>query len=195
MNLKPRQLEIIETAGKLITNSGVSGFTIKNLANEMKFSESAIYRHFESKEDIIVAMLNYLAEIISERLQRNNQNSDNPETKFIMLFQREFQFFKENNHFVVAVFSDGLFEESQRINDVILKIMNIKIQQIMPIIMEGQQKGIFTNSITTDQLLHIVMGAIKLQMYKWRVANFQFDIIRAGENIIQSLLTIIKQTK
>jgi AcrR family transcriptional regulator len=161
----------------------------------MKFSESAIYRHFESKEDIIVAMLNYLAEIISERLQRNNQNSDNPETKFIMLFQREFQFFKENNHFVVAVFSDGLFEESQRINDVILKIMNIKIQQIMPIIMEGQQKGIFTNSITTDQLLHIVMGAIKLQMYKWRVANFQFDIIRAGENIIQSLLTIIKQTK
>jgi AcrR family transcriptional regulator len=195
MNLKPRQLEIIEAAGIIITNSGVSGLTIKNLANEMKFSESAIYRHFKSKEDIIVAMLNYLADITNKIFQNIDQSSDNPEKKFITLFQNEFQFFKENNHFIVAVFSDGLFEESQRINDVILKIMNIKIQQIMPIIMEGQQKGIFTNSITTDQLLHIVMGAIKLQMYKWRVANFQFDIIRAGENIIQSLLTIIKQTK
>jgi AcrR family transcriptional regulator len=51
--LSERQLEIIEAAGKVITSSGVSGLTIKNLAKEMKFSESAIYRHFTSKEEII----------------------------------------------------------------------------------------------------------------------------------------------
>ncbi len=195
MELKPRQIEIIEAAGKLLTNSGVSGLTIKNLAHEMKFSESAIYRHFASKETIIIEMLDYLAEMINKHLQINNKPEDTPETKFINLFVNEFEFFSKNQHYVVAVFSDGLFEESQSINEIILKIMNIKMQQLMPIIMEGQQKGIFTNAITTDQLLHIVMGAIKLQMYKWRIAHFQFDIIRAGDNIIQSLLTIIKQNK
>mgnify|MGYP000995151449 FL=1 len=55
-----RQIEIIEAAAKLLTNSGVSGLTIKNLAKEMKFSESAIYRHFESKEDIILSMLDFV---------------------------------------------------------------------------------------------------------------------------------------
>ena len=44
-----RQFEIIVAAGKILTSSGVSGLTIKNLAKEMKFSESAIYRHFASK--------------------------------------------------------------------------------------------------------------------------------------------------
>lgn len=195
MDFTQRQIEIISAAGKIITNSGVSGLTIKNLANEMQFSESAIYRHFTSKEEIIVGMLQYLSISMNERLQKDIEISDNPESKFINMFQSEFDFFNKNPHFVVAVFSDGLFEESQRINEVILKIMNVKMLQLMPIIMEGQQKGIFTNSITTDQLLHIVMGAIKLQMYKWRVANFQFDIISAGNNIIQSLLTIIKQTR
>jgi AcrR family transcriptional regulator len=39
MDIKPRQLEIIEVAGKLLTNSGINGLTIKNLANEMNFSE------------------------------------------------------------------------------------------------------------------------------------------------------------
>ena len=60
-SISDRQLEIIEATGKILTASGLSGLTIKNLAKEMKFTESAIYRHFESKEAIIITMLNYLA--------------------------------------------------------------------------------------------------------------------------------------
>ena len=60
LKISDRQLEIIKAAGKILTTSGVSGLTIKNLAKEMKFSESAIYRHFTSKEEIIIALLEFL---------------------------------------------------------------------------------------------------------------------------------------
>jgi TetR/AcrR family transcriptional regulator, fatty acid metabolism regulator protein len=191
MDITPRQLEIIEAAGKILTASGVSGLTIKNLAKEMQFSESAIYRHFKSKEEIIIAMLNYLADNIDKRLS-NLDNSLTPDEKFKALFAEQFRFFKLNPHFVVAVFSDGLMEQSQVINEALLKLMNVKIKQLMPIIMEGQQKGIFTNAITTDELMHIIMGTFKLQMFKWRIANFEFDIKRSGDNMVHSLLTLIK---
>ena len=191
MDITSRQLEIIEAAGKILTSSGVSGLTIKNLAKEMKFSESAIYRHFASKEDIIIAMLNYLADGIDKRLS-NLPKSAGPEEQFKPLFIEQFRFFSENPHFVVAVFSDGLMEESQLINETILKLMNVKIKHLMPIMMEGQQKGIFTNAITNEELIHIVMGTFKLQMFKWRVANFQFDINRIGANMVQSILALIK---
>ena len=191
MDITPRQLEIIEAAGKILTASGVSGLTIKNLAKEMQFSESAIYRHFKSKEDIIIAMLNYLADNIDKRLS-NLDGLLTPEEKFKALFAEQFRFFKLNPHFVVAVFSDGLMEESQVINEALLKLMNVKIKNLMPVIMEGQQKGIFTNAITTDELMHIIMGTFKLQMFKWRIANFEFDINRSGDNMVHSLLTLIK---
>lgn len=191
MDITSRQLEIIEAAGKILTSSGVSGLTIKNLAKEMKFSESAIYRHFTSKEEIIIAMLNYLADSINERLSNTNSSSS-PEERFRALFREQFRFFSINPHFVVAVFSDGLMEESQLINETILKLMNVKMKHLMPIVMEGQQKGIFTSAITTEELIHIVMGTFKLQMSKWRIANFQFDISRVGENMVQSILTLIK---
>ncbi len=190
--ISDRQLEIIEAAGKILTASGISGLTIKNLAKEMKFSESAIYRHFASKEEIIIALLEYLAESMDERYANAIKSEQSPEEKFSTLFQNQFSFFKKHPHFVVAVFSDGLMEESERINETILKIMQVKMKHLMPIIMEGQQKNIFTNSITSEDLIHIVMGAFRLQMYKWRVAKFQFDIIRNGSILIQSLLTIIK---
>lgn len=192
MDITPRQLEIIEAAGKILTSSGVSGLTIKNLAKEMHFSESAIYRHFKSKEEIIVAMLNYLADSIDERLSNLNSIAD-PEAKFKAMFDEQFRFFKVNPHFVVAVFSDGLMEESQLINETILKLMNVKMKHLMPIMMEGQQKGIFTNAISTEELMHIIMGTFKLQMFKWRIANFEFDINRNGNNMVQSILTLIKK--
>lgn len=192
MDITPRQLEIIEAAGKILTVSGVSGLTIKNLAKEMKFSESAIYRHFSSKEEIIVAMLNYLADSIDKRLSALD-SSANPEAKFKALFTEQFRFFNLNPDFVAAVFSDGLMEKSQIINEALLGLMNVKIRHLMPIVMEGQQKGVFTNAITTDELMHIIMGTFKLQMFKWKIANFEFDIKRSGDNMVQSILTLIKK--
>ncbi len=191
MEITPRQFEIIEAAGRILTASGVSGLTIKNLAKEMRFSEGAIYRHFASKEEIIVAMLNFLADSIDSRLINVIKSSD-PEEDFKALFSEQISFFKKNPHFVVAVFSDGLMEESQLINETLLKLMNVKTKHLMPVIMEGQQNGIFTNAITTEELIHIIMGTFKLQMFKWRIANFQFDISRSGDNMVQSILTLIK---
>ena len=191
--ISTRQLEIIEAAGKILTQSGVSGLTIKNLAKEMQFSESAIYRHFTSKEEIVVAMLNYLAENMDERLSNLNlTESPDSEEKFKSFFNEQFSYFKKNPHFAVAVFADGLMEESSRINEAILKIMAVKIKHLKPLIKEGQQKGIFENVIAPEELIHIVMGAFRLHMYKWRGSDFKFDIKISGDKMLQSILTLIK---
>ncbi|MBD3750446.1 MAG: TetR/AcrR family transcriptional regulator [Sphingobacteriales bacterium] len=194
-SISDRQFEIIEAAGKILTVSGVSGLTIKNIAKEMKFSESAVYRHFTSKEEIIISLLDYLAKDMDDRYTRVISKEQSPENKLINLFQSQFSFFKENPHFAVAVFSDGLLEERESINETIIKIMKVNMKHLLPIIIEGQLKEVFTNSLTAEELAHIVTGALRLQMFKWRIANFQFDISTNGNNMIQSVLTLIKKNK
>ena len=109
-----------------------------------------------------------------------------------VLFQNQISFFGSNPHFVVAVFSDGLLEESEQINQAILQLMAVKIKHLKPIIQAGQQENTFTNPLFIDDIIHIVMGSIRLQMYKWRVANFQFDNTKKADELIQSLLKLIK---
>jgi AcrR family transcriptional regulator len=191
-NISDRQLEIIESAGRILTNSGLSGLTTKKLAKEMGFSEAAIYRHFESKEAIIIAMLEFLGEDMDQRLGEAVDANSPSEEKFRALFKNQFKFFSANPHFVVAVFSDGLLEESERINQAILNIMQVKMKHLMPIVIEGQLNGAFTQSIAPDELVHIIMGSFRLQMFKWRISNFQFDIQRNGQNMLEALLTLIK---
>lgn len=191
MKMSDKQLEIIKATGNILTSSGVSGLTIKKLAAAMQFSESAIYRHFESKEEIIYALLDFLATNMDERLTASRSINENQKEQFVRLFQNQYSFFKQNPYFVVAVFSDGLMEESQRINEMIYKIMTVKIKHLKPLLIEGQQSGVFTNSISADDLTHIVMGTFRLQMYKWRMAEFQFDIEIEGNKMIQAMLTLI----
>lgn len=190
--ISDRQLEIIEAAGRILTSSGVSGLTIKNLAKEMNFSESAIYRHFTSKEEIIIAMLDHLANNMDERFTKAVSSEQSSIEKFTNLFQSQFSFFASNPHFVVAVFSDGLMEESQRINETILKIMAVKMKHLAPVVIEGQENGVFITTISSEELIHIVMGTMRLQMFKWRMSNFQFDLQSKGDKIINALLSIIK---
>ena len=191
MKMSDKQLEIIKATGNILTSSGVSGLTIKKLAAAMHFSESAIYRHFESKEEIIYALLDFLATNMDERLTASRSINENQKEQFVRLFQNQYSFFKQNPYFVVAVFSDGLMEESQRINEMIYKIMSVKIKHLKPLLIEGQQSGVFTNAISADDLTHIVMGTFRLQMYKWRMAEFQFDIEIEGNKMIQAMLTLI----
>ena len=188
-----RQLEIIEAAGKILTSSGISGLTIKNLAKEMKFSESAIYRHFTSKEEIIVELLNYLAQSMDFRYTNVITKSNSAKENFLKMFQNQFEFFQANPHFVVAVFSDGLMEESQKINQTINKIMQVKMKHLLPIIAQGQTEGVSTKILSKEDIAHIITGAIRLQMYKWRIANFEFDMVKSGNNILNNLLEILEE--
>jgi AcrR family transcriptional regulator len=191
MEITARQLELIEAASKILTASGINGLTIKNLAKEMNFSESAIYRHFTSKEEIILGMLGFLAESIDERLSAI-PHTTNPEENFRAMFEEQFEFFSNNPHYVVAVFSDGLMDESLRINEAIMKLLAVKMKHLFPLISDGQEKNIFTKAISTEELVSIVMGTFKLQMFKWRLFSFEFDLKESGNKMIDSLLTLIK---
>ena len=70
--------------------------------------------------------------------------------------------------------------------------MAVKKKHLMPILLEGQQMKVFTNNITSDDLMHIVIGTFRLQMFQWRVANFQFDIVKSGNRMIEAILNLIK---
>lgn len=50
----------------------------------------------------------------------------------------------------------------------------------------------FTNAVSAEELIHIIMGTFRLQKLKWRIGGFKFDLKKDGEKRMQSLLTLIK---
>lgn len=192
MNISPRQFEIIEAAGKLLSTGGISNLTTKNLALEMQFSEAALYRHFKNKSEIVIGMLNYLAISMDTRIVESLSLIDNPLIKLEVIFIDQFKFFSKNSHFLVAIFSDGLWENNSAIHTAVKGVMAVKKKHLDIIFSEGIDANKFTSKINKDALIHISMGTFRLHMLKWKMDNYNFDLEKTGRKIIFDLINLIK---
>jgi AcrR family transcriptional regulator len=192
-DISNRQLEIIEVSGKILIEKGIKGLTTKTVASEMNFSESAIYRHFKSKEEILVALLSLLKQNMSKRLNAQIKPQNSAKENFKAVFVSQFNYFKRNPHFVVAVLSEGLLDESEEIKKIILQLMQNKMQILANILAQGKQNNEFTKEIPTEDLLPIILGSFRFQMLKWKLSGFQYDIAVEGNKTIDNLLILIQK--
>lgn len=188
-----RQIEIIEAAGRLLMTSGIKGLTTKNLAQEMGFSESALYRHFKNKEDIIVLLIGHLESNIKDRLREVNQSRLSGTEKLQAIFKSQFAYFSQNPHFIIAILSEGLFDETEKIHSAVMKIISFKLQLLAGIIEQAKEENQITDEVPTLDLVHILIGSFRLMMLRWKLSQFQIDLNLEGNRIIQTNLKLFKK--
>ncbi len=192
--LSERQREIIEVSGKILLHKGIKGLTTKTLAQEMGFTESAIYRHFKTKEDIIVHLLNVLYQDIEIRLSEIAKKNEPAREKLKLVFMSQYKFFKQNPHFIIAILSEGLFDESKKIHNAVMKIIGFKSGLLHQIIEEGHNAHEFTKTIDQEDLVHILMGTFRLQLLKWKFSKFSIDLEKEGNKKTASIIQLISRT-
>ena len=104
--LSERQKEIINASLELIAESGIQSLTIKNLSKKIGLVESAIYRHYASKMQILIAILDSIS------TKTNSENVKEVESILGLLEERlinHFQTFTEKPALVSVIFAEDLF--------------------------------------------------------------------------------------
>lgn len=189
--ISDRQKEMIEVSGKILLEKGIKGLTTKALAAEMNFSESAIYRHFKNKEDIIVLLLNVLADDFRARLPLVIKENQTATENLRAVFDSQFTFFQQNPHFTVAILSEGLIDESEEIMQAMIKIPQVKSFLLMQIIEQGKANNEFRTDIPSEVLVQIIAGTFRMQMMTWKFSRFQLDLKKEGNRMIDNILKLI----
>ncbi len=78
---KNRKQQILELATEAFSRDGYDKVTVKQLADGCGITEPAIYRHFKSKDDIYIAVLESLCDRLdSSEVFASLEEADNPET-------------------------------------------------------------------------------------------------------------------
>ncbi|KJF43665.1 TetR/AcrR family transcriptional regulator [Draconibacterium sediminis] len=190
--LSDRQQQIIDVSLELISENGIQGLTIKNLAKKIGFSESAIYRHYENKIEILVAILNYFKENTERIFVTELKSDEDTITKIQNLFINQFRIFTKSPSFLAVIFSEELFRNETILSERVAEIMNNNLDTLTQIIRIGQNKGELRNDIEASHLALVVMGALRLFVKKWQISNHSFDLRKEGLKITQSISVIIK---
>ena len=184
-----RQKQIIDEAIRIIYERGYSSLSVRNLAKRVGISEPAIYRHFESKEDIILGILDRMLDF-GKMLERNIKNIKDEREKIRRLIFLQVDYLEKNPHMASIIFSEDIFQPDKRVDDKLQEIFENRHKLLNEIVSEAEKKGININ-IEIDDLSSIIFGYLHLVVFKWRRSNFKFSLSEKAERLVQIIDKII----
>ena len=190
--LSSRQSEIINTAIKLIGEGGIQALTIKNISSEIGIAESALYRHFKSKIEVLSTLLDFLGVIIISHYENVDKLKISPFEKIEKMILGQLKIFAENPPYAIVILSDGLYKNEKLLYDKIFKIMESAKSTFIKIIDEGKSKGEIRKDITSEQIAFVIMGSVRLTVNQWSLSGFSFDLKERGNILIKTLETLIQ---
>ncbi len=75
---KSLRREILDTARQLLTTTGYARLSMRNIANKIGYSATSIYLYFESKDDLVHALIDEGVELLGSRLSEANASESSP---------------------------------------------------------------------------------------------------------------------
>ncbi len=188
-----RQQEIIDVALMLINEKGIQGLTMKNLSREIGISEPAIYRHFENKIKILLAILDLFRESTREIFEKELYSGISATEKIEHLFTRHFERFANNPSLVSVIFSEELFRGEPLLMQKIAEVIDKNASILTQIIQQGQQNGEIRDDISADHLAVTVMGSLRLFVKIWQFSGYRFSIKEDGGKLLTSVKILIQK--
>jgi len=189
--LSERQQQIIEESILLIDGKGIQGMTIKNLAKAISISEPGIYRHFDSKTDILIAILDGFKEMATMLSEMMDTYDGTASEKISFMFTKMIEMFSETPSMVSVIFSEEIFKNEDVLKNKIIEIVNLHAQTIESIILKGQLEKNVRVDIDEKSLALLAMGALRLLVKKWDLNSHTFDLRVEGNKLISVLTKVI----
>ena len=186
-----RQQEIISTALDLINKKGIQGLTIKNLSKKLGITEPAIYRHFENKIQILLALLDLLKQNTSGIFEAELNSDESAVRKIEHLFEKHFKSFSEAPPLASVVFSEEIFRNERKLIEKLTEVIEHNNNTLLFIIKEGQQNKEIRDDTDADHLVILIMGALRLFVKKWQLSGFSFNLQKEGKKLIESVKLLI----
>ena len=179
-----RQIEIVEAALELITDKGIQGLTIKNLSKKIGITEPAIYRHFDSKTEILLSILNNFKEMAVMLSGIMESYEAAAIEKISFMFSKMLELFTETPSMVSVIFSEEIFKNEEVLKVRIVEILNLHSQTIEGIILKGQKEKNVREDIDEKSLALIAMGSFRLLVKRWDINNHNFNLSAEGNKLI-----------
>lgn len=189
-----RQIEIMEIASQIIDRDGIQELTTKNLAAEIGLSEAALYRHFESKNEIMLGLLDYFMCEMKDRVAEIAAEPGRTPPELLKdIFTSQLKTFAEKPAIVSVIFSEGIFQFNKELTKKVSSMMEMMRMQIHTIVKNGQQDGSFRNFEGPSTITTIIMGSMRMAVLKWKILSRNSDLVKEGNKVLNGILKMIEK--
>lgn len=188
INVLHRKDILIYTAIDVINESGIQSFSTKEVANRAGVSEATIFKHFNKKQDLILAVLDHFCQYDSDIFKSTNNKKLNFSEKILFFFKSFVSYYENYPEITAILFSYDALSTDPAFRDKVYEIFQGRYNFVKQLIIEAQENGDIDKNIDPLKLSLIFVGNIRAICLKWRQDGFNFSLT---ENTKESLLVLL----
>lgn len=186
-----RSEQIVDAAIQLLSQGGIEALTIKKLAKSVGVSEPALYRHFESKVDILVAILKRMEANMQRLFEQSLAREDSMLDQIQMVYKRIFRKFASKPAMASVVFSEEMFRHDPRLAEHVSCIMDTVQGHILGLLRSQKGRTECRRDVPVKDLVQVIMGSLRFLVTRWRLSGYAFDLEKEGMAFWKSLRLMI----
>ena len=161
MTRKPtgvRQEEIKLAVLKIIRTEGIKAVSTKNLAKYTGLSEGAIFRHFKTKKDIIISIIDDVTNDMVENLRKVAYTDTKANKRLFQFLCSNINYLTEHNGITILLFTEASHADDQEMMTKLNLIFNTQRELVGKIIKDGIDDGIWDKNTSINTVTQLYMG-------------------------------------
>ncbi len=159
---------------EIIDKYGIQGLTTREIAKQAGISEGTIYKHFKTKNDLILAVLDYFSMYDIDIKQTIRLKQMQPK-EAIIFFMRSYVNYYQNYSAITAL--TETYSELINNPDLANKVQAIYMDRsdfIKVLVEEAQLKGEIKPELDSENISDVIMGLFRAICLKWRFKERSF---------------------
>jgi AcrR family transcriptional regulator len=187
-----RRKQIVRTLRKIIIRYGSENLTVKKLAEEIGFSGGALYRHFKSKREVLL----FLVDDIEENLIGDLEDTypiKNP-LGFLRKISRDLlSSIEQRKGVTFLVIAEIISLGDKGLNEQISVVLNSFLGHIKQIILEGIKVGQIREDVDVDMAAITFFGMLQGLVTIWSLSGFPSTLEIKNESMWKFFFEAIKK--
>jgi TetR/AcrR family transcriptional regulator, fatty acid metabolism regulator protein len=184
-----RKDRVIIDAIDLLDEQGIQGLTTKEIARREGISEPAIYKQFDSKKEIILAIMDKSSAfnvLISNTILEQKMSFFDA----LLYFTESITTYYQNYPQIITVmFSFDVFKYDPDTNSKMQKTVNDNYDFIKTLIKKGIETGELDSKTESEGLAEIIPGILWSAIWRWKITGCKYDL---KETVMKSIKWIIR---
>jgi TetR/AcrR family transcriptional regulator, fatty acid metabolism regulator protein len=188
MSTEKRQEQIIQTAMKIINEEGYLALTTRRIAEVVGISEPALYRHFGSKDMILIGIIKKMDDLWS-RIEDNLQVVNNNRDRLSLFIRMHFDYFEHNPDIVSVLFVDEYVRLNENVSKYLIKVKEQRAAFLSKLVQKIPQSNDIPNNDVA--LATIVIGTIRMAIMQWHNSEHKISLNKHGNTVRKVLLSMV----
>ena len=153
-----RQKQIKKAVLQIISTKGLGKLTTRNLAEKVGLTEGALFRHFKSKKEILLSIIDDVKTVLLAEQEKIIKSELKASEKLFEFLCVHVKYLIKNKGITILLFSEATHLDDLQMKNSLFEILSSQKEWFKQIVKQGIKEGRWDKKVDVDGIATMYMG-------------------------------------